>query len=249
MAASDTHVATAAGDAAFSVSQAVFSPAFVNWAARAAADACKVGEKQSSRPEREALASAFFTEVGRDANDLYRAPSQEVLFAPLWRQNDQHWAITNWIALRRHLLATREDWSAWIEWYERRLAGNFADATLEVSHFLDIEEELWTLGPWAVNQQLLALREEFRSQPNSAESKPIQRPSTYRFVVREGVVEAEPSTRPHHDARSPTRCMRRSRKACRNSLSAQVNQTAALLVLRTRARETCDHCSIKILGG
>ena len=55
--------------------------------------------------------------------------------------------------MKAALLAAKEDWDVWIDWYEDRLAGRIRDEERELA-YVQIKEALWDQGPAIVNAEI-----------------------------------------------------------------------------------------------
>jgi hypothetical protein len=94
------------------------------------------------------LDDARFIEGGGSVVDLVKTP--------LWPSKCPVEILKRWQDLKCKLVASNDDWSVWVEWYEARWSGEPANEPVEIAR-ATIAEELWVGGPRAVNRYLLEL--------------------------------------------------------------------------------------------
>jgi hypothetical protein len=70
-----------------------------------------------------------------------------------WPQGQPAQLRTLWQEMKAALLATKQDWDVWTDWYEARLEGRVNDEERELA-YVRIEEALWAQGPAVVNAEI-----------------------------------------------------------------------------------------------
>jgi hypothetical protein len=119
-------------------------------AGRGAVDACLAATETTTPADFSAAARA-------DSEMIDNGASASALAAlPLWSAGRPGWAPEAWKRLEETLLAEDRDWQAWTGWYRARLEGEAAHEALEVARVL-IREDMWQLGPRAVNAEIARL--------------------------------------------------------------------------------------------
>ena len=156
--------ALAAADAAEAVEDAAEAAvanetaSAASFAAEAADLATSVGNCASDAVAAVAAASAiydgefsrvFWEAISADATQIEQGDSiPEVAASPLWPEGQPLRGV--WRGLRNRLLAAKEDWQVWTDWYEDRLIGCTKDREHELC-YARLPEKLWNRGPGTVN--------------------------------------------------------------------------------------------------
>ncbi len=96
-----------------------------------------------------------------------------------------------WRRLKENL-PPEDDWNVWIDWYERRLTGNRGPVEYE-QIFVDIEDDLWSKGPAAVNAHIKQRLAELEGGDGDGEVF-AQRPSAFAFHESGGKIVATPQS-------------------------------------------------------
>ncbi len=79
--------------------------------------------------------------------------SPMLLFEPKELKGQPDELQSLWQEMKAALLAAKQDWDVWIDWYEDRLAGRIRDEERELA-YVRIEEALWDQGPAIVNAEI-----------------------------------------------------------------------------------------------
>lgn len=79
--------------------------------------------------------------------------SAEVASSRLWRCTRPEPLNILWQEMNTSLLAEKQDWDVWIDWYEDRLSGRPTDREREFA-YVAIRNELWNKGPALVNAEI-----------------------------------------------------------------------------------------------
>ncbi len=94
--------------------------------------------------------------------------------------------------MKAALIAEKQDWEVWTNWYEDRLAGRARDEARELA-YVRIEEALWKQGPAIVNAEIKRRIEDLEPNPPAIETMPEQEPVATRFVVNsQGLIDVVP---------------------------------------------------------
>ncbi|MEM6727075.1 MAG: hypothetical protein AAF618_01120 [Pseudomonadota bacterium] len=156
--------ANAAANAAASASAAA-NAALAAFAANAAADADAAANAADA-------AAAIWQEVRNDAKYLL-AENPEL--RGIWTATQNNPLVEVWYdahtILRVEAARLRRDtvdWTFWIDWYERHLAGNPFPPDL-MQKIVLLPEEDWTKNPAKLNAQVMALYEEWKLQQRLSE--------------------------------------------------------------------------------
>jgi hypothetical protein len=86
------------------------------------------------------------------------------------------WVLDNWAVLKDRLLAEKENWEIWTEWYEARRAGDVTNTDFELARAM-LEDDRWKGGPKAVNERMKALVElsgKLKSEYLSRAAQPVE---------------------------------------------------------------------------
>ena len=170
--------ASAAAAAAFSSSVAA-SPAF-SAAAAAARSAAAAAAARPAAAAAVALSAAaapaietqaeFWKAVSTDADSCDLGQSIAALVgSPLWTENPPDDILKQWTQMRETLIALKQGWQTWANWYEARLQGVDAPhgrpliMELERDRILMPTEADWEEGPAHVNAVLTDLEYKYRS--------------------------------------------------------------------------------------
>jgi hypothetical protein len=108
----------------------------------------------------------------------------DILARKLWPGARPRWIAELWKELKQDLLAAKEDWDVWTDWYEARLRGKAYNDESETAR-LRIAEEYWEQGPGIVNREIRSIivtqvpnrRREKRRAPSSMPGVPALRPA------------------------------------------------------------------------
>jgi len=71
----------------------------------------------------------------------------------LWAGGPPTWVMANWEDLKSVLVAARENWEVWINWYEDRLFGRVANQTIEIER-ASTPNDAWEQGPAFANARI-----------------------------------------------------------------------------------------------
>lgn len=149
-----------------------------------------------------ASASAFASDAARiDSRHSIdvRHPAAALAGMPLWPMGPPNWASEAWRSLKSALLATKDDWEVWTDWYEARLYGDDAvhppNEVLEIAR-ATIPDAIWRQGPPVVNAEIRRLIEK-HSAPGTPEMDPTypsakEEDSFYRILVTRTVLRVLP---------------------------------------------------------
>lgn len=102
---------------------------------------------------------AFWSAVSVDATRVEEGHTAAVIAGlPLWPQGQPDQLQSLWNEMEAALLAAKENWDVWINWYRARLEGRVREEESEIA-FVRVEETLWEQGPAAVNAKIIRLAE------------------------------------------------------------------------------------------
>jgi hypothetical protein len=134
-----------AARAAVRTADALTAAAAATRAARAAARAADAAFAAADR--------AFWSAVSIDATRVEEGAAASVIASsPLWPKGQSDRLQSLWREMKAGLLAAKQDWQVWTNWYDDRLAGRVRDEERELV-CVRIEEALWDLGPALVNAE------------------------------------------------------------------------------------------------
>jgi hypothetical protein len=85
-------------------------------------------------------------------------PGDVLLERNLWHPQMRDEADADWLTLREDLMAAKEGWEVWTDWYDARLRGDPVDVELETKRV--ILPTRWDDGPAAVNAEIKAIIKE-----------------------------------------------------------------------------------------
>jgi hypothetical protein len=205
-------------------------------AARAGAYAAAThGMPSSAAAAVDAAVSVFqasaLSAITSDARALdHGAKPAELAGHPLWPNGANRPVRDSWRKLSRALLKAGEHWEVWTDWYEARLEGQPSTEGLELAR-VTIVEELWRLGPGAVNAHIKELTNKFSSLPQleraTRQLKPLDYiPSPFAFDCSpEGVITLTVSSANWPDFPLPT---------------SEQNHASRLEVCRELAQDLCS---------
>src|SRR5690349_6696263 len=71
----------------------------------------------------------------------------------LWARGPPTLVMANWEDLKSVLVAARENWEVWINWYEDRLFGRVANQTIEIER-ASTPNDAWEQGPAFANARI-----------------------------------------------------------------------------------------------
>jgi hypothetical protein len=80
----------------------------------------------------------------------------DILERKLWPGARPRWIVEFWKELKQVLIAAKEDWDVWTDWYEARLQGKAFYEETETAR-LRIAEKFWKQGPGIVNREIRGL--------------------------------------------------------------------------------------------
>ncbi|WGJ15253.1 hypothetical protein QEV83_02825 [Methylocapsa sp. D3K7] len=115
----------------------------------------------------------FWSAVSSDATGVERgATASDIAGSPLWPLHlvGPEPLMSLWQDMEAALLAAKQDWGVWTNWYRDRLNGNVKDDECELA-YVRIDAALWKQGPAAVNAEILRLAVEQDPPP---EPSPVQ---------------------------------------------------------------------------
>ena len=103
-------------------------------------------------------ATPLWTAVSIDATRVDEGATASVIAdSPLWPERQPDRLPFLWQELKAALLAAKQDWDVWTDWYDDRLDGRARERDLA---YVRIEEALWAQGPAIVNAEIKKLIEE-----------------------------------------------------------------------------------------
>jgi hypothetical protein len=127
------------------------------------ADTPEYYEWDKGRREEEQSTAAFYAQfdptfwsaVSSDATLMEQGrTAPDIAGSQLWADDHQpdplRWL---WREMQAALLAAKQDWEVWTNWYDDRLAGRVRDAECELAYVL-IDDDLLTQGPAIVNAEI-----------------------------------------------------------------------------------------------
>jgi len=100
--------------------------------------------------------------------------------SPLWPQGQPEPLRSLWQEMKAALLAEKQDWQVWTNWYDDRLEGRVRDEERELA-YVRIEEALWSQGPAIVNAEIKRRIEELEPppEPSPAREGPLAEINNY----------------------------------------------------------------------
>ncbi|MGH6835246.1 MAG: hypothetical protein ACREC9_06780 [Methylocella sp.] len=135
------------GDAAHAVDADAFGFGHLVSGARAVA---AISAASSAR----AAGSFFWSVLSADAMRLEQgATASEIAEAPLWPQGQPVRLRSLWKVLEAGLLAEKQGWQVWTNWYGDRLDGRVRGENSELA-YVRIADALWKQGPAIVNAEI-----------------------------------------------------------------------------------------------
>jgi hypothetical protein len=172
-------------------------------AAANAADAAAFAADAATRHGGPAY-GAFWSAVSFDATRVENGATASVTAgSPLWPQRQPDQLRFSWQEMKAALLAAKQDWGVWTDWYEARLEGRVNDEKQELA-YVRIEEALWDQGPAAVNAEIKRRIEELEPNPPSIEAIPEQEPIATKFGVNsQGLIDVVLDPPAHGAAADP----------------------------------------------
>ncbi|MGH6846713.1 MAG: hypothetical protein ACREC0_04520, partial [Methylocella sp.] len=135
------------GDAAHAVDAVAFGFDHLVSVTRAAAAA-------SAASAARAAGSFFWSALSPDATRLEEgATASDIAGSPLWPQGQPVRLRSLWKVLETGLVAEKQDWRVWTDWYADRLAGRVREEKRELA-YVRIADELWKQCPAIVNAKI-----------------------------------------------------------------------------------------------
>jgi hypothetical protein len=102
----------------------------------------------------------LWTAVSIDATRVDEGATASVIAdSPLWPERQPDRLPFLWQELKAALLAAKQDWDVWTDWYDDRLDGRARNEERDLA-YVRIEEALWAQGPAIVNAEIKKLIEE-----------------------------------------------------------------------------------------
>jgi len=96
----------------------------------------------------------FWSALSIDATRVEKGKKTcDVAGSPLWPHGQPDELRTLWQELAAGLLAAKQDWRVWTNWYEDRLDGRFREEERELG-YVRIDEFLWGQNPAIVNAEI-----------------------------------------------------------------------------------------------
>ncbi len=164
------------------------TPEFFQW------EKARQMEEQSTAAFYAQFDPTFWSAVSSDATLMEQGrTAPDIAGSQLWADDHQpdplRWL---WREMQAALLAAKQDWEVWTNWYDDRLAGRVRDAERELAYVL-IDDALWTQGPAIVNAEIKRRIEELEPYSPPIEVIPEQEPNATRFGVNtDGVIDVVP---------------------------------------------------------
>ncbi len=153
VAAADAAAAVAASAGYSSIRAAVSAALLAQYPARKEV-ACSPSAARAAAAAAADGAAGVRAELGADKETIVRYGAAEAAERPLWSRGQPPWAMEAWAALQADL-PKREDWDAWIRWYEARLSGGSRGEAYEFV-FASVPLDVWDRGPAAANAWIKA---------------------------------------------------------------------------------------------
>jgi hypothetical protein len=123
----------------------------------------------------EPVTATLWSAVSVDATRVEKGAAASVIAgSPLWPQGQPDEVRSLWQEMKAALLAAKQDWDVWTDWYEARLErrGNDEEREQRELAYVRIEEALWNQGPAIVNAEIKHRIEELEPpQGHTQESK------------------------------------------------------------------------------
>ena len=135
-------------------------------------DKRRLREEQSTAAFYAQFDPTFWSAVSSDATLMQQGrTAPDISGSQLWaddhRPDPLRWL---WQEMQAALLAAKQDWEVWINWYDDRLAGRVRDEERELA-YVRIDDALWMQGPAIVNAEIKRRIEELE-QPTPIPPEP-----------------------------------------------------------------------------
>jgi hypothetical protein len=197
----DVHAAATAADAAAYAAHTANAPAsafaIAPRAANAAANAYAIVANAA-----EAAYDALWSTVSTDATLMEQGrAASEIAGLPLWPNDQPDELRSLWQKMKETLLAAKQDWDVWTDWYDDRLAGRVREEERELAYVRIADDPLnqgdpWNQGPAIVNAEIRRRIKKFKppgrkkkeSKPSSTPKIPPQRPAALEPVWSNGIL-------------------------------------------------------------
>lgn len=135
------------GDASHAVDASAFGVGHLVSAVRA-------GAAISAAAAARAAGSFFWSALSADATRLEEgATASDIAGSPLWPQSQPVRLRSLWKVLEAGLIAQKQDWQVWTNWYGDRLDGRVREEERELA-YVRIGNALWDQGPAIVNAEI-----------------------------------------------------------------------------------------------
>ena len=177
-----SYAATYTGRAEASAASAFITAADAIGAAEAADKAANAAASAAGAVRAAALANdgisfvsaptstvTFWSAVSTDATRVEEGvAASDIAGSPLWPEDQPDQLRSSWQELRAALVAAKDDWDVWTDWYEDRLVGRVRDEERELA-YVRIGNELCDRGPAIVNAEIKRRIEELEPPSPAAE--------------------------------------------------------------------------------